>query len=361
LLFGDVDVEPSYIPSELTLRIIASGPANVRRAPAEDASVLTTIPRDAIATANGRDGAGEWLRISLENGGWGWVSTLVVQFEGDVESLNVVDPGDPVFGPLQAFVLKTGIGDSGCEEAPESGIMIQSPEGQSVISFEINEVNIELASTAFFQAQPDDLLYIYMFEGRTTVRAFDVLQTAPAGYVVTVPLDSNGIASAPPNPPQPFDPLNYENLPVSLLERDIDMQALADTVAAQSAAVGPEASAPGGGSRTPLPPDAILFYEIETCSFRTTPPAGNTLSVNFRFPGPERFQVTSDGFLPSTVTAATITVDGVDIGALPFGVDVSAAGNRTLLSGSWQATPGEHTVVGEWTPGYSNSCTFTIP
>jgi hypothetical protein len=83
--------------------------------------------------------------------------------------------------------------------------------------------------------------------------------------------------------------------------------------------------------------------------------------VNFRFPGPERFQVTADGFLPPTVTAATITVDGVDIGALPFGVDTSAVGNRTLLTGSWQATPGEHTVVGEWTPGYSNSCTFTIP
>ena len=101
---------------------------------------------------------GEWVRIIVpnsESGELGWISTQLISTSGDFSTLHVVQPGQPQFGPMQAFYLTTGIGDAGCNEAPESGVLIQTPEGVSEVTFNINGVDVAMGSTVLFQAQPD--------------------------------------------------------------------------------------------------------------------------------------------------------------------------------------------------------------
>lgn len=133
---------------------------------------------------------------------------VMVLLFGNVQITNAVDPavmqpGAPVFAPMQAVYFRTGISDSPCVGAPESGILIQTPEGAGEVELTVNEVNITLGSSIFVQAA--DLLEVNVLDGFARLSAFGVSQTATAGTRVTVPLDATGVASAPPNPAEAYD------------------------------------------------------------------------------------------------------------------------------------------------------------
>ena len=105
---------------------------------------------------------------------------------GDVEIDDIDTPVDESeqevsFGDIQAFRLKTGINDAGCDEAPDSGVLVQTPEGIANVSFMINETMIELGSTAYIQAEWDNALSINMIEGQATVTAQGESVFVPAG------------------------------------------------------------------------------------------------------------------------------------------------------------------------------------
>ena len=70
---------------------------------------------------------------------------------GDVEIDNAVSDGSD-FTPMQAFYFRSGVGDAGCAEAPESGMLIQTPEGVEEVFLNVNGANMLLGSTAFLQA-----------------------------------------------------------------------------------------------------------------------------------------------------------------------------------------------------------------
>lgn len=125
---------------------------------------------------------------------------------GDVEITSAVDESSDDYTPMQVFYFRSGVGDSSCAEAPESGILIRTPEGERAleITLVVNEVNISLGSTAFLQAQPEDYLYIYLLDGEATVSAFDKDQALQPGQVVTIPLDEELAASGPPNAPAAY-------------------------------------------------------------------------------------------------------------------------------------------------------------
>ena len=55
--------------------------------------------------------------------------------------------------PMQAFYLRTGIGDVACEEAPESGLLIQTPDGIDEVTFNVNGVDVQVGSTVLFQTE----------------------------------------------------------------------------------------------------------------------------------------------------------------------------------------------------------------
>ena len=67
---------------------------------------------------------------------------------GDVEITNAVNPsisGDRT--PMQAFYLRTGAGDAQCDEAPESGLLVQTPKGVGEVAFNVNGVDVQMGST----------------------------------------------------------------------------------------------------------------------------------------------------------------------------------------------------------------------
>ena len=214
LLFGDVSLIDASDPI-VALPVTATNGVNVRSRPTTAASVIESLRVGQEVIATGRLDDSSWIRVRLDDTSAGWVSADFL--DGELRNLLSAEPGAPVFGPMQAFYFATGLADAPCEEAPDSGILVQTPEGAGSIQLRANDVDIRLGSTLFLQAVPGDALYVYVLEGHATSTAQGQSQVVPAGTVVRVPLDANGVASGPPEYPQPYTHLVVDRLPVTLL------------------------------------------------------------------------------------------------------------------------------------------------
>lgn len=136
-------------------------------------------------------------------------------------SVERVDSGDDTISPMQIFYFRSGIGDAPCAEAPQSGLLVQTPQGNRRVDLTINEVNINIGSTIFLQAEPDGLFAIYVLEGEISIETFDVSRSVSAGQRVTIPLDDALHPNGEPAEPQSYDARELSNLPIGLLEHPI--------------------------------------------------------------------------------------------------------------------------------------------
>lgn len=222
LLFGDVDIENAGVERP-TVDVTPSSPynvLNVRYRPSAQAAIVGQIAPGEALTANGQLANGSWVRVELpERSIFGWVYAPLVKSvdNASLDILHTVDPGAVNYGPMQAFYFQSGGQDSQCAEAPNSGILIQTPEGVAEVTLLINEVDIQLGSTVYFQSESGNELTVSVAEGKARVTAFGETQTAFAGTQVGVPLDGNGLASGVPTPPRPYDLDNLAGLPVNYL------------------------------------------------------------------------------------------------------------------------------------------------
>jgi LysM repeat protein len=125
---------------------------------------------------------------------------------------------------MNAVTVSTRIGSTNCEEAPDSGVLIQSPEG-SEVSMNINGADVTLGSTAFVTTNLDTQRMTFaVLEGQGIVSAFGVTQVVVPGMKTGVQLGGgpDGLqASGPPNEPAPYDAASVQFLPVNLLDRQI--------------------------------------------------------------------------------------------------------------------------------------------
>lgn len=180
-----------------------------------------------------------------ENGAWGVVlmrlqanlpDTLPGQnvtflLFGDVSLMNAVHPDSANLNPMQAFYLTTGISDAACEEAPESGLLVQTPDGVNEVNFSINGVDVAMGSTVFFQTQPDESLTVSTLEGAAILRRDGFSYTAIAGTRLNLDLQEVMGESAEDTPTSALTRLEAyevdfgENLPLNLLERRIEVEA----------------------------------------------------------------------------------------------------------------------------------------
>ena len=217
LLFGQVAI--SETPTEanavveeslpestpVSLQVTASSNVNVREAASTNATVIGSLSAGNSLTAIGRNADGSWLRVELPDGNNGWVSAQVVTLNGDANALPEVSEyapavvSNPVTGghtPLHAFYFTTGIGDSKCKEAPDSGILMQSPAREHKrMQFVANGVEIDMGSTIYMQAQPAGDMLVSVIGGEINVRAGGTTVMVPEGTRVRIPLDANGIAA----------------------------------------------------------------------------------------------------------------------------------------------------------------------
>ncbi|PJF22082.1 MAG: hypothetical protein CUN56_07820 [Phototrophicales bacterium] len=174
--------------------------------------------------------------MDVENGTWG-VAVMNLQANlpdtlpgqnvtfvlfGDVEIESAVQEGDD-YTPMQAFYLRTGIGDAACEEAPESGLLVQTPEGVSEVAFNVNGVDVAMGSTVFFQAQPEDEMVVSTVEGSAVVQINGELHTAVAGTRLRWGINRDLRPESLPNLPEDYDPDRMQRLPVRILRRAIQI------------------------------------------------------------------------------------------------------------------------------------------
>lgn len=125
---------------------------------------------------------------------------------------------------MNAVTVSTRIGSTNCEDAPDSGVLIQSPEGSEVV-MNINGADVTLGSTAFVTTNLDTQRMTFaVLEGQGVVSAFGVSQVVVPGMKTGVQLGGgpDGLqASGPPNEPAPYDAASVAHLPVNLLDRQI--------------------------------------------------------------------------------------------------------------------------------------------
>jgi len=137
---------------------------------------------------------------------------------GDVELEN---RSEDETSNINSFYFASGVGDAACASAPESGLIIQTPEGVGKVDLLLNEVSIAIGSTAYVQAQPNADMIVNVVEGQANVTSQGVTETVNAGNRTTIALDESGIAQSPPTPPEPYDIQPLRQLPTRNLPRPI--------------------------------------------------------------------------------------------------------------------------------------------
>lgn len=141
---------------------------------------------------------------------------------GDVEITDASEDFDErELTPMQAFYLKTGIGDAGCEEAPESGLLVQTPDGVSEVAFNINGVDVAMGSTILFQAEANQEMTVSAVEGSAMMELDGDIHTAVAGMELRIPIDEHFRPTGPPPPPEAYREDTMRRVPSQRLDRPI--------------------------------------------------------------------------------------------------------------------------------------------
>ena len=122
---------------------------------------------------------------------------------------------------MQAFSLSTGIGPVRCNELPDSGVVIQTPQGVGTVDFSINGVQLALGSTALIRSNEE--MQIALLEGNATVTNADVSEALSAGELTTLPINPDGTITSPPTAPRPYTPDDVRGLPLQLLPVNVDV------------------------------------------------------------------------------------------------------------------------------------------
>jgi hypothetical protein len=149
--------------------------------------------------------------LNLEQGSWGLsLFKLQANLPDTMPGQNVtfLVYGDTrienASGDMQAFYFSSGLGSPECKDAPTDGILVRSPQHVEV-SFNVNGVDIKIASTILLSAQLGQRMSVQLIEGRAEVSTAQGSQVLQPGQAVEVPLGgSNGLEAvgAPSTPYQ---------------------------------------------------------------------------------------------------------------------------------------------------------------
>ncbi len=194
-LYGEAELTnlvqplPNPLPT-LTVTNAAGYDVNVRSGPGRNFNVIGVFDETNEVIADGRDSAGEWVRIQLSDGA-AWVHQSLIAADGDIQALAVID--SPYTLPMQQIALRTGAGVVCGADA--SGLLLeQEGEAQSVVN--INGVELRFNdATLLVQSGEDNILKVQVVAGTAEVVALDVAQTAETGQSVQVALAEDGLTA----------------------------------------------------------------------------------------------------------------------------------------------------------------------
>jgi LysM domain/Bacterial SH3 domain len=233
LLFGDVQLE-NKVAATPSPTITLSANTILLGAPQADAPLVGALSAGETAYTLSRSADGGWVRVerTSSDSRTGWIPAALVPEAG---SLPIYDPTAPA--PMEAFSLRTGLAGVGCAAVPPDGILVQTPGDNIKVKFTVNDVDIQLGSTAFLQAQPNSNLSVSVIEGEGQVEALGQTVDVPAGSSVRIPMDAALEPTGAISPPAGYDAGTLGSLPVSLLQRPITIAPPIETTARQKLCV----------------------------------------------------------------------------------------------------------------------------
>lgn len=207
VLFGDVTIEDAT-EDQVRVEGQVREASNVRHLPSIDAEVIGSLRRGQTAIVTGKAASAEgglWYRVKYDNyhTRTGWVLSELIDVDPDL--LPEVERTSLVANPMQAFYFRTGIGRQTCYEAPADGVVVQTPEGVGMVSFNVNGVDVSLGSTAVITDTGGGLSFALM-EGRGMVRAQSVTRVLVPGSETVVPMDAQYRPADAPTIPRPITP-----------------------------------------------------------------------------------------------------------------------------------------------------------
>lgn len=216
LLFGDVSIE-SAVEESVHIASTALASVNVRDHASMNAAVLGTVPEGEAIDITGKhvNKEGEvWLRITFDSHRTrtGWVYGPL--FDVTFDQIPDVAPGSLVMNPMQAFYFRSGIGRTTCAEAPDSGVIVQTPHGAGLVNFRINGVDVTLGSTALLSGSGSDFS-VALLEGTGFVESKGVMRQLVPGSETSIhmnPPEAN--AEAVPDMPSMPEPIASEKFTV---------------------------------------------------------------------------------------------------------------------------------------------------
>lgn len=197
LTFGDTTLE-NLIEPQNELLITATGSLNVRQSPADNAPILAQISVRESLTANGRTQGNTWLRVIIPGQNEtpdiiGWVIASSTTTTGNLNTLSLVDGNTRYQNAFQSFNLLSGVNDAPCDGAPQSGILLQTPNITTPVTFSINGQPITVAGTAYLQAHPNLIIHVLDGEVITADSYY------PAGASIGATYDRESLTALPIN------------------------------------------------------------------------------------------------------------------------------------------------------------------
>jgi hypothetical protein len=216
LLLGDAEIE-NKVPPLPEIVITATGALNIRHMPEIDGEIVERLAINKTVIANGRTEESDWLRVKIPNtNDLGWIGADVGRADGDVRTLAVVGIDTPVYRPFQVMTLKTQE-YALCDGALNSGLLLQTPNTFTSVDLIMNGIQMKLAATAFFQAQPGGNLVVHVLQGQVEMTVNGETRFVPAGARASVAIDEDGSATDTPSPAEPYDLAVLSGLPLNSL------------------------------------------------------------------------------------------------------------------------------------------------
>lgn len=220
ILFGNVSIDNAVqTTTTIEVQIANEAGSEIFADPWLLSIVIGSLDVDENAAAIGRTEDHQWIKITLTDGSMGWVKTSELEPNDDLENLEVIDHQAEQQTPMQAFYFES-VDSPSCTEIPTSGMLIQTPEGVAEVNFLINEVSIQLGSTAFIQAAPNSNMQVTLLEGHAQIKADNTAYDIIPGVSVSIPLDADLSPTGPPNNPVPYNAETINELPLKMLDRN---------------------------------------------------------------------------------------------------------------------------------------------
>jgi uncharacterized protein YraI len=222
ILFGDailtnqVDVLDTPLPTLIATNI-AGYPVNLRDGAGTNYDAIGTMDEDGTLTVDGRNAAGDWFRVQIDDG-IAWVYTSLVTLDGDANSLAVLD--SPYTAPMQQVTLSTVTDDTLCDSLT-SGLLLQS-SGDTIVQISVNGVDLAFSdATLLLHTNPSETLNIQVIEGTAIVTSQNTELEITSGELATVILDDNLLATTPPSIEGSYSFATLTDTPTDLLEQDL--------------------------------------------------------------------------------------------------------------------------------------------